>query len=82
MLTEHNYKLVTKHYFQLTFVCETAKISFEARLFPKLPSELVITESVLKKLELSPLSYGIVGVNKRFTYVTNGEITSRLDCVF
>jgi len=47
-LTEHNFKLVTEHHFQLTFIDETVTITFDARKFPKLPSEIIF-EGVLKK---------------------------------
>ena len=47
--TNYDFKAVTEHRFQLTFGGETVKISIEARQFPKLPSELIFAQSVLKK---------------------------------
>jgi len=50
------YKSHTRYYFQLSYQSETIFISFEARLFPKLPSEINFAQSVLKKIvELSSL---------------------------
>jgi hypothetical protein len=40
-------------------------MSIEAWQLPKLPSELIFVQSVLKKIQLSSLSYGIVYINKR-----------------
>jgi len=45
-----------------------------------LPSELIFVQSVLKKIQLSSLSYGIVYINKRD--ITNEVLTSKPDCVF
>jgi len=75
LLREINVTLVMEHHFQLTFGGETVKISFEARQFPKLPSELIFAESVLKKKKLSSLAYGIVSVSKLVIYITNEVIT-------
>ena len=77
-----SYKPHTGDYFQPSSSGDTIAISFEARQFPKLPSELVFAESVLKKIQLPPLAYGIVTVDKRVTCITNEVITSRHDCVF
>ena len=58
---------VTSHiqdiFFQISYQGESVFIQFEARLFPKLPSELMFAQSVLKKLQLVCLAYGIVTVN-------------------
>jgi len=59
--------MVTKHNIDLKFVCETVTIWIEARQFPKLSSELIFAESVLKKIQLSPLAYGIERNNKLVT---------------
>jgi hypothetical protein len=37
--------------------------------------------SVLRKIRMSSLAYGIVSVNKRVTYITNEVLTSRHNCV-
>jgi len=76
-----SYKPHTGDNFQLSSSSETIALSFETRQFPKLPSEHVFAESVLKKMQLSSLAYGIVSVNKRVTYITSEVITSRHDCV-
>jgi len=47
------YKSHTGHYFQLSYQSETIFISFEERLFPKLPSEIIFAQSVLKKFSKS-----------------------------
>jgi hypothetical protein len=80
--TNYDFKVVTEHRFQLTFVGETVTISIEARQFPKLSSELIVTQSVLNKIHLSSLAYGIVCINKRVTYITNEVLTSKHECVF
>jgi hypothetical protein len=77
LFTKHNFKLVTEHHFQLSFGGETVTISFEARQFSKLPSELVFAQSASKSLRLSSLSYGILCINKRVTYITNQVLTSK-----
>ena len=80
--TDYDFKLLMEHRFQLTFGGETVTISIQVRQFPKLPSELIFTQSVLKKIQLSSLTYGIVCINKRVTYITNEVLTSKHDCVF
>jgi hypothetical protein len=52
-------------------------LSFKAMQFPKLPSKLIFANRVLKKTQLSSLTYGIVCMNKRLTYITNEVPTSR-----
>jgi len=70
---------VWEEYFQLTLDDETVIISFEARQFPNLQSELIFEENVLAKIQLSSLTYGIVNINKHITYITNEVLTSRHD---
>jgi len=66
----------TGNYFQLMSVEETVLISFEARIVhEKLPSELTYAYSVLSKILISSLAYGIVSVNNRVTYITNEVLT-------
>jgi len=81
-LPELKLTFVTEQNFRLEFDGETMTISFEARQFPNLPSELVFAESISSKMELSCLTYGIVNVSKRITYITNEVLTLRHDCVF
>jgi len=76
------YKTHTGDYFELSSSNETILLSFEARQFPKLPSELEFAQSVLKRMRLSSLAHGILCINKRVTYITNELLTSRHDCVF
>ena len=68
--------------FRLDFDGKTVSISFVARQFPNLPSEVVFAENILSKMELSSLTYGIVKINKHITYINNEVLTSRHDCVF
>ena len=62
------YKTHTGDYFELPSSNEKIVLSFEARQFQKLPSELEFAQSVLKRMRLSSLAYGIVCINKRVTY--------------
>jgi len=45
------YKSHTTYYFQLSYQNKTIFISYEARLFPKLPSEIIFAQSVLKNIQ-------------------------------
>jgi len=76
------YKPHRRDEFQLSSSSQTIALSFEARQFPKLPSELIFAQSVLKKICLSSLAFGIVCIKKRVTYITNKVLTSWHDCVF
>jgi hypothetical protein len=80
--TDYSFKVVTAHRFQLTFGGETVTISIEARQFQKLPSELTFAQCVLKTMRLSSLTYGIVCINNRVTYINNEVLKSKHDCVF
>jgi len=72
----------TGNYFQLTSGEETILMSFEARIVhEKLPSALAFAHSVLSKICISSLAYGIMSVNNRVTYITNEVLTSRHNCV-
>ena len=73
------YKTHTGYYFHLFSGSETNVLSFKARQFPKLPSELIFARSMLKIMLLSSLVYGIVCINKRVTYITNQVLTSKHD---
>ena len=75
------YKSQTRHCFQITYQSETILISFQARLFSKLPSKIIIAQRVLKNIQLGCLAYGIVTVKGRITCVTN-EVIWIHDCVF
>ena len=82
LLSKIHLTCVWEEHFQLTLDNETVTISFEARQFPHLPSELIFAENVLAKIPLSSPTYGIVNINKHITYITNEVLTSRHDCVF
>jgi len=43
------YKSHIGYYFELSYQSETIFISFEVKLFPKLPSEIIFAQRVLKK---------------------------------
>jgi len=61
----------------------TVEISFEARLIHgQLPSELIFAQSVLRRMRLPSLAYGVVYMKERLTYITNGVLTSRHECRF
>jgi hypothetical protein len=68
----------TRNYFQLSYGGETIYISFEARIVHE---KLLSAHSVLSKICLSSLAYGIVCVNNRVTYITNEVLTSKHNCV-
>ena len=53
--------------------------SFEARQFVKLPSDLILVQSVLKRMPLLPLAYGIVSAS--VGHITNQVLTLKQDCV-
>ena len=68
----------TENYFQLSSGGETIYISFEPRIVHE---KLVFAHSVLSKIRLSSLAYGIVCVNNRVTYITKKVLTSKHDCM-
>jgi len=70
LLTEYNF-VCLQNPFSVNVCGETVTIWFEARQFPKLPSELIFAQSVLKTMRLSSLAYGIMCINKRVIYITN-----------
>jgi len=82
LLSKIHLRCVWEEHFQLTVDGEKVTTSFEARQFPNVPSELIFAENVLAKIQLSSLTYGIVNINKRITYITNEVLTSIHDCVF
>jgi len=82
LLSKIHLTCVWEENFQLTLDNETVTISFEARQFPNLPSELIVAEKILAKIQLSSLTYGIVNINKHITYINNEVLTSRHDCDF
>jgi len=81
---EHSvtYKPHTREEFLLSSSGETIALSFEARQFPKQPSELIFAQSLLEKICLPSLAFGIVCINKRVIYIINEVLTSRHECVF
>ena len=80
---EHSvtYKPHRRDEFLLSSSGEAIALSFKVRQFPKQPSELIFAHSLLKKIYLSSLAFGIVCINKRVKYITNEVLTSRHDCV-
>jgi len=68
--------------FLLSSSDEQIALSFEARQFLKLPSELIFAQCILKKMCLSSLVFGILCINKRVTNVTNELLMSKHVCVF
>ena len=68
-------------YFLLSFQGETICIWFQGCLFPKLRSELIFAQSVLRKIQLSCLTYGIVTVEGRVKFITNEVKSSMHDCM-
>jgi len=61
---------------------KTIASSFEAKQFPKQPSELIFVQSSLKNVCLSSLVFGIVCIEKRVTYITNVVLMSKHHLVF
>jgi hypothetical protein len=47
----------------------------------KLPSELTFAYSIINKIRLSWLTYGIVCINNRMEYITNEVLNSKHECV-
>jgi len=67
-----SYKSHTAYYFHFSSSSgNTVTISFKGIRFSELPSELIFAQSVLKRICLSSLVYGIVCIKKRVTYITN-----------
>jgi hypothetical protein len=80
---ECTFKLLARNSFLLTSGCDTVLLSFEARLVNgHLPSGLVFAQSVLRKMRLSSLAYGIVCLYKPLTYITNDVLMSKHECKF
>jgi len=77
------YKVHAGCYFTLSHVGENIAACFETKILHRgLRSSLIFAQSVLKKIRLSYLVYGIVNTNKRVTYITIEVLTSTHDCVF
>ena len=69
--------------FQLSSDCDTVEISLEARIIHgHLPSVLMFAQSVVRRMRLSSLAYGVVCIKKRLTYTTNDVLRSRHECKF
>jgi len=78
-----SYKAHTGCYFKVSSDGETIAVSSETKIINgRLPSSLIFAQSVLNKIRLSSLAYGIVSINKRLTYFTNKVLTSKHDCMF
>ena len=65
--------------YELTYGGETVTLVFQMRLLPELPSELVLAESVLSRIRLSSLTYGIVSIDKHVTCIMNEVLVTRHD---
>jgi len=65
-------KAHTECYFKLSSDGRTIAVAFETKIvYERLPSSLIFAQSVLKKIRLSSLTYGIASTNKGVTYITN-----------
>ena len=76
-----SYKSDSGHSYQLSFQGESVFICFQQRLFPKLPSELIFAQSVLKNIQLDCLAYGIITVKGRVAFITNEVKSSMHACL-
>jgi len=74
--------LPEEQYFDLTYGVETVTVLYQTRLFRELSSDLVFAESILSRIILYSLTYGIVSIDRHVTIITNEVLTSRHDCVF
>ena len=79
MFLIHNIQTLIFFYFR---VVTLIALSFTARRFSEIPSELIFAQSVSKRMRLSSLVYGILCINKQVTYITNQVLTSKHGCMF
>ena len=71
-----------EYHFKLSSGEESVDLTFEIRIMDgKLPSELTFVYSVINKIRLSCLTYGIECVNNRVAYITNEVLNSKHECV-
>ena len=77
-----NTKLTENTFHSSSSSADSVIVSFEANSFSVLTSELIFAQSVLKRMRLSSLVYGIVCINKHVTYITNEVLTSKHDCIW
>jgi len=69
LLIKHDFRSVKMISSQKSSGSDTVEISFEERLIHgQLPSELIFAQSVLRRMHLSSLAYGVVCIKKRLTY--------------
>jgi len=61
---------------------EEILITFQTRIFPELPSELMFAQSVLKNIQLGCLVYGITTIKGHVTCITNEVLSLKQSCVF
>jgi len=57
------------------------RLLFQKRIFPELPSELVLAESLLSRIRLSSLTCRLVSIDRHVTCITNQVLASSHDCV-
>ena len=57
------------------------RLLFQTRIFPELPSELVLAESLLSSIRLSSLTCRLVSIDRHVTCITNQVLASSHDCV-
>ena len=77
------YKCDSGYFYTLSSQSHYIFIMFKERVFHKQqPSELIFAQSVLKKIQLSCLTDGIVTVNGRVTFITNEVKSSMHDCTY
>jgi hypothetical protein len=78
-----SFKSHTDNYFVLISGEEKVVIKIDSRfLHGKLPSKLMFTYAVFKKIRLSSLPYGVIHINNLVIYGTNEVLISQHDCVF
>jgi hypothetical protein len=76
-------KPIINNYFLVSCDGGEVTVIFQEKIVTKkLPSELTFAHGVLNKIQLSSLTYAIISLNERVTYITNEVLTSRHDCEF
>ena len=68
--------------FRISYQGEEILITFQTRIFPEPPSELMFAQSVLKNIQLVCLVYGIITIKGQVTCITNEVLSSKHNCVF
>jgi len=71
-----------EYHFRLSSGEESVNLKFEIRTMDgKLPTELTFAYSIINKIRLSCLTYGIFCINNRVAYITNEVLNSKHECV-